>query len=36
MKRKYLKMVRRTYRYLRHPRIQEIKWLTPFTKAIFQ
>ena len=35
MKRKYLRMVRRTYRYLRHPRIRKIKWLTPFTKAIF-
>ena len=35
MKRKYLRMVRRTYRYLRHPRVRKIKWLTPFTKAIF-
>ncbi|PQJ27140.1 hypothetical protein BSZ32_00580 [Rubritalea profundi] len=35
MKRKYLRMVRRTYRYLRHPRIRKIKWLSPFTKAIF-
>ncbi|MGJ8672744.1 DUF2062 domain-containing protein [Rubritalea sp.] len=35
MKRNYLRMVRRTYRYLRHPRIRKIKWLTPFTKAIF-
>jgi uncharacterized protein (DUF2062 family) len=35
MKRKYLRMVRRTYRYLRHPRIRKIKWLTPFTQAIF-
>ena len=35
MKQKYLRMVRRTYRYLRHPRIRKIKWLTPFTKAIF-
>lgn len=35
MKRNYLRMVRRTYRYLRHPRIRKINWLTPFTKAIF-
>jgi uncharacterized protein (DUF2062 family) len=35
MKRNYLRMVRRTYRYLRHPRIRKIKWLTPFTQAIF-
>lgn len=35
MKRKYLRMVRRAYRYLRHPRIRKIKWLAPFSKAIF-
>lgn len=35
MKQRYLKLVRRTYRYLRHPRIRRIKWLNPFTKEIF-
>lgn len=35
MKRNYLRMVRRTYRYLRHPRFRKIKWLAPLTKTIF-
>lgn len=35
MKRNYLRMVRRTYRYLRHPRFRKIKWLEPLTKTIF-
>lgn len=35
MKRKYLRMVRKAYRYLRHPRIRKRPWLMALTKPIF-
>lgn len=35
MKRKYLRMVRKAYRYLRHPRIRNRPWLVALTKPIF-
>ena len=35
MKLRYLRIVRKSYRYLRHPRIRKIKWLEPLTHAIF-
>lgn len=35
MKRKYLRLVRKAYRYLRHPRIRERPWLVALTKPIF-
>lgn len=35
MKRRYLRLVRRAYRHLRHPRIRRIKWLTPLITSIF-
>ncbi len=35
IKRKYLRMVRKAYRYLRHPRIRKRPWLVALTKPIF-
>lgn len=35
MKLRYLRIVRKSYRYLRHPRVRKIKWLEPLTHAIF-
>ncbi|HCL96784.1 MAG TPA: hypothetical protein DHW77_03375 [Verrucomicrobiales bacterium] len=35
MKRRYLRIVRRAYRYLRHPRIQKYPWLISITKPLF-
>lgn len=35
MKRRYLRLVRRTYRYLRHPRIKKRPWLAALTKPLF-
>ncbi|WP_018969356.1 DUF2062 domain-containing protein [Rubritalea marina] len=35
MKLRYLRFVRKSYRYLRHPRLRRIKWLEPLTHAIF-
>lgn len=35
VKRSYLKLVRRAYKTLRHPRIRKIKWLEAPIKAIF-
>jgi len=35
VKRSYIKLVRRAYRTLRHPRIRKIKWLQAPIKAIF-
>ena len=35
MKKRYLKMVRRAYRYLRHPRIKKYPWLVAITKPLF-
>lgn len=35
MKIRYLRLVRRTYRYLRHPHIKRITWLEPIIKSIF-
>jgi len=35
MKRKYLQLVRKAYRYLRHPRIRNRPWLAALTKPIF-
>ncbi|MBT8036069.1 MAG: DUF2062 domain-containing protein [Verrucomicrobiae bacterium] len=35
MKRRYLKMVRRAYRYLRHPHIRKRPWLVTLTKPLF-
>lgn len=36
MKRRYLRMVRRTYRYLRHPHIRKRPWLVTLTKPLFE
>ena len=36
MKRRYLRMVRRAYRYLRHPHIRKRPWLVALTKPFFQ
>ena len=36
MKRKYLRMVRRAYRYLRHPHIRKRPWLVALTKPLFE
>ncbi|NCF11910.1 MAG: DUF2062 domain-containing protein [Verrucomicrobiaceae bacterium] len=36
MKRRYLKMVRKAYRYLRHPHIRKRPWLTALIKPLFQ
>lgn len=35
MKRRYLRIVRRAYRYLRHPRIRNTPWLVALTKPLF-
>lgn len=35
MKRNYIRMVRKAYRYLRHPRIRSRPWLVSLTKPIF-
>lgn len=35
MKRRYLRMVRRAYRYLRHPHIRKRPWLVALTKPLF-
>lgn len=35
MKRRYLRLVRRAYRYLRHPRIRKRPWLVALTKPLF-
>ena len=35
MKRRYLSMVRKAYRYLRHPQIRRRPWLVALTKPIF-
>ena len=35
MKRRYLRLVRKTYRYLRHPRIRKRPWLVALTKPLF-
>ncbi len=35
MKRQYLRMVRRAYRYLRHPHIRKRPWLLALTKPLF-
>ncbi len=35
MKRKYLRIVRKAYRYLRHPRIRKRPWLVALTRPIF-
>ena len=36
MKRRYLRMVRRAYRYLRHPHIRKRPWLVALTKPLFE
>ena len=36
MKQRYMKLVRRAYRYLRHPRIRKIKWLNAITLKLFE
>ena len=36
MKRSYLKMVRKAYRYLRHPHIRKRPWLVALTKPLFE
>ncbi|MBK1829228.1 DUF2062 domain-containing protein [Verrucomicrobiaceae bacterium R5-34] len=35
MKQKYLRLVRKAYRYLRHPRIRSRPWLVALTKPLF-
>ena len=35
MKRRYIRLVRRMYRYLRHPRIRKRPWLNALIKPIF-
>lgn len=35
MKRRYLSLVRKAYRYLRHPRIKGNRWLSALTKPLF-
>ena len=35
MKQRYLRMVRRAYRYLRHPHIRKRPWLVSLTKPLF-
>lgn len=35
MKQRYLKLVRKAYRYLRHPRIRKRPWLLALTKPLF-
>lgn len=35
MKRRYLRLVRRAYRYLRHPHIRKRPWLMALTKPLF-
>lgn len=36
MKQRYLRMVRRAYRYLRHPHIRKRPWLLALTKPLFE
>ena len=36
MKRRYLRIVRKAYRYLRHPHIRKRPWLTALTKPLFE
>lgn len=36
MKQRYLRMVRRAYRYLRHPHIRKRPWLAALTKPLFE
>ncbi|MFK7910006.1 MAG: DUF2062 domain-containing protein [Akkermansiaceae bacterium] len=36
MKRRYLRLVRRAYRYLRHPHIRKRPWLVALTKPLFE
>ncbi len=36
MKRRYLRMVRKAYRYLRHPHIRKRPWLVALTKPLFE
>lgn len=35
MKRRYLRIVRKAYRYLRHPHIRKRPWLTALTRPLF-
>jgi len=36
MKRRYLRLVRRAYRYLRHPRIRKRPWLVALIKPLYE
>lgn len=36
MKRRYLRLVRKAYRYLRHPHIRKRPWLVALTKPLFE
>ena len=36
MKRRYLRMVRKAYRYLRHPHIRKRPWLVALTRPLFE